>query len=57
MVSLCMNHDIPVFIMRVFELNFIEKIPWESGFPNFGHSTFFAKRQFDFGLHVKTKHF
>ena len=31
-----------------FELNFIEKYVWESGFSNFGHVTTFAKQKFVF---------
>ena len=32
-----------IFTFSYFELNFIEKSIWESGFSNFGHRTVFTK--------------
>ena len=41
-----------------FELNFIEKFHWESGFSNFGHVTIFMKQKLGFFCcHFETKHF
>ena len=40
--------NVNVFMFFNFEPNFIEKFLWKSGFSNFGHMTFFAKRKFVF---------
>ena len=37
--------NVNVFIFSYFELDFIEKFHWESGFSNFGHVTIFAPKK------------
>ena len=47
-----------VFMFLNFEPNFKEKFLWESGFSNFGHLTFFSRKENSiFGQHFETKHF